>query len=88
MAIPRRGRDSAASAVLSRTTFQTPVRDVPNTRVQRSERLCDVFFRLSAQLFFNCVCKVVDQGLTSFLARRAYGNAKITGPALSRAIKL
>ena len=31
--------------------------------------------------------QVVEQGLTPFLARRACGNAKITGPVLSRAIK-
>ena len=29
----------------------------------------------------------MEQGLTPFLARRACGNAKITGPVLSRAIK-
>ena len=31
--------------------------------------------------------QVVKQGLTFFLARRACGNPKITGPVLSQAIK-
>ena len=54
--------------------------DVPNAAA------ASFSFRILAQLLLHCALKVVEQGLTPRLARRACGDPKITGPILSREI--